>query len=168
MLLLADANDREDGGMGHTLFTISVVAFMVVVAAKGARQHWRKTRALSMQPEIESTVISSERFRMVDAEFNGFRIETRFDVPGRGVLTHEHFASEGKAILFSRIHKVGSRHRVIPSLDAGKAFLPQDFERQPPPDVEDSPLALLGLSVIIVILFLGAIVYGVVKVFSER
>lgn len=57
---------------------------------------------------------------------------------------------------------------MIPSLDAGKAFLPQDFERQPPTDVEDSPLAWLGLSVIFVVLFLGAIVYGAVKVFSER
>lgn len=94
--------------MWHNLFTIAVVAFMVVIAAKMARQHWRKVRALSMQSAIESTVVSSERFRKVDADFSGFRIETRFDVPGRGVLTHEHFVSqEGKAILFSRIHKVG-------------------------------------------------------------
>ena len=94
--------------MWHTVFNMDVLAFIVVIAAKMARQKWRKVRALSMQPEIESTVISSERFRKVDADFSGFRIETRFDVPGRGVLTHEHFVSqEGKAILFSRIHKVG-------------------------------------------------------------
>ena len=57
-------------------------------------------------------------------------VETLYDVPGHGKLTHRKgFEKEGQALLFQRLHREGSVHRVVPNeVEEGQVFLEEDLE----------------------------------------
>lgn len=78
---------------------------------------------------IPARVLDSRRYETESRRGDAFHVETRFEVPGLGILMHHAvFPTQGKALLHARIHKEGSVHPVVPNLvETGQVFLPSDL-----------------------------------------
>lgn len=90
----------------------------------------RRARELARGSKpIPAPVVGSRRSEDTDNKSYPWSVETRYEVPGLGVLVHrKRFKTEGQAILYGRLHKVGVVDPVIPNLvDAGEVLLPDDL-----------------------------------------
>jgi hypothetical protein len=114
---------------------------MILRAALRARR--ARTLARGSKP-IPSPVVFSKRTEDDDDKSYPWGVETRYEVPGLGTLTHrKRFKTEGKAILYGRLHKIGVVDPVIPNLvEPGQALLPADLQSSM------LGIALLGLVVL--------------------
>jgi hypothetical protein len=89
-----------------------------------ATQFWARHVARGRKP-ILARVISVRRYEFDDRKVYIYGVDTVYEVPGHGPLTHfRGCETEGQAILFSRLHKEGSMHKVVVNAaDSDKVFL---------------------------------------------
>ncbi len=105
----------------------AVMGGMILRAALRARR--ARELARGSKP-IPSPVVSSKRTEDDGNKSYPWSVETRYEVPGLGTLTHtQRCKTEGQAILYGRLHKVGVVDPVIPNLvEPGQALLPADLK----------------------------------------
>ena len=110
------------------LFYLLLHAAMVVLGLVLGWRTWLTRSEARRRKPVRSRVLSAER-EEVGGRTHSWVVETRYDVPGHGVLTHRRgFPDEGPALLFQRLRREGSEHDVIPNLrEPGTAFLPDDL-----------------------------------------
>lgn len=111
------------------LIEIGISLAMLVLGAVFVWRQWRARSLARSQRAIEATVASVQREESGSRMYAWF-VDTVYDVPGHGLLHHRRgFETEEQAILWSRLHKEGSKHPVIPNaVETDKVFLREDLE----------------------------------------
>jgi len=103
----------------------------VVGAALGAAfvvQQWNARRRARGRRFVTAQVTSVSR-NETDRRHFPWQVETTYELPGGGIRSHHAgFETEGKAILFSRLHREGTRHDVVPHPSKpGEVFLREEL-----------------------------------------
>jgi hypothetical protein len=109
------------------------VGISVVMFALLAVYAWRLRRAKALargEPAVQAPVVSVVREESGGRVHSWF-VDVVFEVPDRGFMKHRRgFETEGKAILWSRLHREGSVHWVVPNaIEQDQVFLLDDLKR---------------------------------------
>jgi hypothetical protein len=158
--------DAQTMLMLEGLGLVVVVAFILAVFAVLAWQSWRKDRAQRVNRPVQAKVVktASRReenpFNLPDDWPHAIVVTTCFETAGRSFTIERQYRTEEQAAAFASLHAVGTSHEVIPSLDRGKAFLPEDFERPGTP-FKDSTIGEWLITVVLLIALLFTISFQI-------
>jgi hypothetical protein len=119
------------------------VAMGALIVRSALRARRARELASGSKP-IPAPVVASVRTEDTGNRSYPWSVETRYELPGLGTLSHrKRFKTEGQAILYGRLHKVGIVDPVIPNLvEPGQVLLPADLE------TSMLGIVLLGLAIL--------------------
>jgi hypothetical protein len=139
------------------------VGFMIVCAALMGLYLTRlflARRIARKRKPVLAKVVAVIRKELDDNRVFSYGVDTIYEVPGHGELAHwKGFETEGQAILFSRLHKEGTSHKVVPdTMDPGKVFLWEELTKM---DTNLVYALFVGLAVI------ASCAYAIVEYYKD-
>ena len=109
---------------------LSLVMFALLVVAY-LRQR-RERRAARRQGPVRARVASVDR-EEYRTRSTRWRVVTVYEVGPDSLMHTRFFGDEGPALLWARLHRVGSEHEIYPNpLVPGEAFVGEDLKRVDP------------------------------------
>ncbi|APV51321.1 hypothetical protein BWI17_17495 [Betaproteobacteria bacterium GR16-43] len=148
---------HDNSEWAQKLAMATEVSVGIVLLGAVARLFWARWAARGHRP-VGGRVISVRREE--DENKVGYVVHSVYEIPGHGPLTHSrNFETEGQAILFSRLHKEGSVHKVVVNpADSDKVFLWDELGKT---DWNNFIYLFMALAT------LGAAIYGVMEYFDD-